>query len=98
MLFYIDDILVISSSFQEHLQHLELVFHKLRKASFILETEKYHFAVEKVLYLGHIVTKDGVFVDENKKEKVINTQTPNHRYRFAVSLGCNYYLRFVDED
>ena len=97
VLCYIDDILVFSNSFQEHLQHLELVFEKLKGAGLTLKADKCHFAVEKVLYLGHIITKDGVFVDEKKTEKVSQYPTPKSQTEVRSFLGlCNYYRRFVE--
>ena len=97
VLCYIDDILVLSSSFQEHLQHLKLVFNKLRDARLTLKADKCHFAVEKVLYLGHVITKDGVFVDENKTEKVSKYPTPKTQTEVRSFLGLwNYYRRFVE--
>ena len=61
-LWYIDDILIFSSSFQEHLQHLESVFYKLRQAGLTLKADKCHFAVDRGLYLGHVITKNGIFL------------------------------------
>lgn len=62
-LIYIDDILVFSKSFDEHLQHLDLIFQKLRKANLTLQPTKCHFAAQEVKYLGHIISEKGVEVD-----------------------------------
>ena len=83
---YIDDILIFSSSFQEHLQHLESVFDKLRQVGLTLKADKCHFAVDRVLYLGHVIMKNGIFVDEKKTEKVSKYQPPNLKPRFAAFL------------
>ena len=96
VLCYIDDILVFSSNFQEHLVHLDIVFQKLREAGLTLKSEKCHFAVEKVLYLGHIITTDGVKVDASKTDAVRNYARPKTQKDVRSFLGlCNYYRRFI---
>lgn len=55
--FYIDDILVFSKNFDEHLIHLNQVFQKLREANLTLQPTKCHFASKQVKYLGHIILK-----------------------------------------
>ena len=92
----VDDILIFSDSFQEHLQHLQLVFDRLKEAGLTLKADKCHFCVEKVLYLGHVITKDGIFVDEKKTEKVGKYPIPKSQTEVRSFLGlCNYYRRFV---
>ena len=96
VLCYIDDILVFSSSFKEHLYHLELVFSKLREAGLTLKSEKCHFAVEKVLYLGHTITREGVRMDSSKTDAVRTFPRPKTQKDVRSFLGlCNYYRRFV---
>ena len=85
VLCYIDDILMFSSSFKEHLYNLELVFSKLREAGLTLKSEKCHFAVEKVLYLGHTITREGVRMDSSKLMLYAHFQDPKHKKMFAVS-------------
>ena len=84
VLCYIDDILVFSSNFKEHLYHLNLVFSKLREAGLTLKSEKCHFAVEKVLYFGHVITKDGVQVDSSKTVLFALFQDLKHSEMFAA--------------
>ncbi|MEW8546122.1 MAG: reverse transcriptase domain-containing protein [Candidatus Thiodiazotropha sp.] len=97
VLCYIDDILVFSSNFQEHLIHLEQVFDSLRKAKLTLKSEKCHFAVEQVKYLGHIITKDGVEVDPDNTSKVRSFPRPKSQKEIRTFLGlCNYYRRFIE--
>ena len=65
-LVYIDDILVFSSSFESHLDHLSQVFQRLRDANLRLKPSKCEFAVKEVKYLGHLFSKDGIAVDVGK--------------------------------
>ena len=98
VLCYIDDILVFSSSFKEHMYPLELVFSKLHEAGLTLKCEKCHFAVEKVLYLGHTITCEGVCMDSSKTDAVRTYPRPKTQKDVRSFLGlCNYYRRFVQK-
>jgi hypothetical protein len=76
VLCYIDDILIFSKNIDEHLDHLHQVFSKLREANLTLHSEKCQFGLEKVMFLGHILSKDGISVDPEKIEKVKNFPVP----------------------
>ena len=65
---YLDDILVASQTFEEHLKHLESVFKGLRKAGLCLKSWKFLLLRDEVPYLGHIVTQAGVKPDPAKIE------------------------------
>ncbi len=56
---YIDDILVIGWTFEEHLQNLEKVLQRLREANLKCKLKKCHFLCSSVLYLGHVVSAKG---------------------------------------
>lgn len=95
-LVYIDDVIIFSRTFKEHLQHLHLVFQRLRKANLKLKPSKCNFACPEVLYLGHIITKDGVRVDPRKTQAVNDYPRPRTPKELRGFLGlCNYYRRFV---
>ncbi|CAC5423934.1 unnamed protein product [Mytilus coruscus] len=85
-------------TFEEHLQHHNEVFTRLRKANFTLKPQKCHFAVKKVNYLDHIISKDGVQVDGSKINIVKNYPRPKNQHKVRQFLGvCNYYRRFVKD-
>ena len=62
-LFYLDDIIVFSSTWEEHLAGLRQVFERLRHANLKLGAEKCVFAAKEVSYLGHRVTEGGLLPD-----------------------------------
>lgn len=66
VLCYIDDILVFSPTFEKHLEHLDEVFRRLREANLTLKPSKCNFAVDRIVNLGHVITKEGIYVDSNK--------------------------------
>ena len=97
VLVYVDDVLVFSRSFEEHLDHLQTVFDKIREAKLTLKPEKCKFAVPKVKYLGHIISKNGVEVDPEKIEAVKSFPRPKKVKEVRSFLGlCNYYRKFVE--
>lgn len=59
-LIYLDDVLVHSQSFEEHLQHLRLVFDRFRDAGLKLKPSKCFFGRKNVKFLGHVISKKGV--------------------------------------
>ncbi|CAC5360194.1 unnamed protein product [Mytilus coruscus] len=57
---YVDDVIIWSEDFESHLQHLDLIFQKLKQANLKLRPNKCDFAKSGILYLGHIISKDGL--------------------------------------
>ena len=95
-LIYIDDIIVFSSTFKEHLDRLERVFLKLQGAGLKLRLEKCHFVQKVVKYLGHVVSDKGICPDPAKTDVVANYPIPKNAREVKQFMGlCNYYRRFV---
>ena len=95
---YLDDILVISSTWEEHLQNLQLVFERLKQAGLRLKPKKCAFAQQKVTYLGHVISEDGISVDPTKVEKIWTYRTPNNLKSLRQFLGlASYYRRFTPQ-
>lgn len=95
-LVYIDDIIVWSDNFDNHLKHLDLVFQRLRKANLTLKPLKCSFAKAEVTYLGHIISKDGIKVNPSKIEAVKSFPIPQNQHDVRSFLGlANYYRKFV---
>ena len=96
LLCYMDDILIYSQTFEEHLVHLDQVFKRLREANLKLKPSKCHFATEKVLYLGHFISSKGIHVNEDKIKAVKDFPRPKTVRKLRGFLGlCSYYKRFV---
>ena len=75
-LVYLNDIIVLSKSYEEHLQNLSIVLHKLQCANLHLKLPKCTFCRKEVLYLGPKVSREGVSTDLAKVEKVAHWPTP----------------------
>ena len=74
---FIDDILVYSKSRKEHERHLSIVLQTLRDKQLYAKLKKCELWLDKVSFLGHVVTKDGISVDPGKVDVVSNWRTPN---------------------
>ena len=70
VLCHIGDILVFSPDFEIHLQPFREVFQRLRDAKRILKRSKCNFGVDKVVFLGHLISSSGVAVDPSNTDKV----------------------------
>ena len=70
MVVYFDDILIYSASHDLHLQHFREVLLALRATSLYTTVNKYIFLTEKVLFLGYMVPKDGISVDQSKVDAI----------------------------
>jgi hypothetical protein len=69
---YFDGILIYSKSLDKHIEHLRAVFGALREARLFANLEKCTFCIDRVTFLGYVVTPQGIEVDEAKIE-VINS-------------------------
>ena len=67
----IDDILIYYKDQKEHAQHLRLVLQRLEDKKIYAKFKKSEFWLEQVVFLGHVVSKDGVAVDLAKVEAVL---------------------------
>ncbi|GJP47589.1 hypothetical protein CLOM_g6771 [Closterium sp. NIES-68] len=95
---YLDDILIYSRDMKQHVEHLRRVFEILRRERFYVKLSKSEFALEKVQFLGHMVSAQGVHVDPKKIEAVRTWKTPENVKELQQFLGfANYYNRFVPQ-
>jgi hypothetical protein len=94
--FYLDDILVYSKTFEEHLVHLDTVIGRLTKAGFTLNAAKCHFRLEEVQFLGRRIDKNGVSADPDRIEATVHYQAPRNCKQLRQFLGtCNFHSRFI---
>ena len=97
-LVYIDDVIVLGRTFQDHLSNIALVLQRLRSAGLKVKPGKCELLKRKVSYQGHVVSAEGIATDPTKIEKVLRWRVPNIRREVQQFLGlANYYRRFVLE-
>ncbi|GBN10046.1 Transposon Ty3-I Gag-Pol polyprotein [Araneus ventricosus] len=95
-LVYLDDIILVGRTFQEHLNNIRKVFQRLQKANLKISPKKCRFFRKEVSYLGHIISADGVKTDIEKTKTVVDWPRPESVYDLRSFLGLfTYYRRFV---
>lgn len=96
VLIYLDDLLVYSSTFHDHLARLETVFKRLKETGLKIKVEKCHFLQSEVRFLGHQVSAQGVSTDPDKISAVREWPVPSTLKELRSFLGfCSYYRRFI---
>ncbi|GAU44596.1 hypothetical protein TSUD_187860 [Trifolium subterraneum] len=96
VLVFFDDILIYSSTWQDHLKHLDALLTILQDNTLYVKLSKCSFGVLEIEYLGHIVTGQGVSMDKDKINNVINWPVPTNVKQLRGFLGLTgYYRRFI---
>ena len=94
MSYYLDDIIIFSKSFDEHIKSLENVFKQLELHSLKLKASKCEFFKTSVQYLGHIISDKGVQTDPEKISVMKNWPAPSNIKELQSFLGfAGYYRR-----
>jgi len=93
---YLDDLLVYSESFEEHLAHLEEVMSRLRKAGLTVNPDKVSFAQGEISFLGHLVSSSGVCIDPARTQAIRDFPAPRDVKGVARFIGMvGFYRRFI---
>lgn len=94
---YLDDILVFSKNREEHMQHLRQVLNILRNNRLFAKESKCEFLCQRVEFLGHVVSDQGVHVDDHKVKAILTWPLPTSVKELQSFLGLvNYYRKFVE--
>lgn len=93
---YLDDVLVVSKTFEQHLQHLAEVFEQLKQAGLRLKPKKCLLIREEVPYLGHVISSTGIKPDPRKLDTMKQYPAPTDVSKVRQFLGfSSYYRRFI---
>jgi len=93
---YLDDIIIISRTFSEHLRLLAETFRRLREARLKLNPEKCRFCVDRLKYLGHVIDREGIRTDPEKVSAVADWPEPTTVKQVRQFLGmASWYRRFI---
>jgi hypothetical protein len=93
---FIDDILIYSKNEEEYEQHLRIILQRLRDHQLYAKFSKCAFWLKEVLFLGHVISAEGIAVDPNKIQEVLNWKSPRSVTQIRSFLGlAGYYRRFI---
>nr|XP_022906843.1 uncharacterized protein LOC111418530 [Onthophagus taurus] len=93
---YLDDIVIVTSTFEKHLEVLTEVLRRINKAGLTLSRDKCKFCRESLKYLGYVVDKNGLQVDPEKVSAILEIPTPRKVKEVRRMLGvASWYRRFV---
>ena len=91
VLVFFDDILIYSSSWEDHLQHIKFVLDILWSHNLFLKREKCQFGQTKIKYLGHLIDVEGVSVDPQKVAAMMECPKPKIPKALRGFLGLTSY-------
>lgn len=95
-LIYLDDLIVFSSSFDQHLKDLNECLLRLEKVNVCLNPKKCRIFEKNLIYLGHQVSSDGIQPDPNKLKAIDQMPVPKNKTEMKSFLGlCGYYRKFI---
>ncbi|GBM37612.1 Retrovirus-related Pol polyprotein from transposon 17.6 [Araneus ventricosus] len=95
---YLDDVIVLSSTFEEHLEDLRQVLDRLQHFKLHANRSKCNFACPKVKYLGHYITNAGIEVDPSKIEAIVKIPPPKNTKQVQSFLKTySWYRRFIPQ-
>lgn len=93
---YIDDILIYSPSFQEHMKHVKQVLEAIIKEGFRLKFKKCTFASDSVKYLGHMIQNNSVRTLKDNLTSIRDFPTPKTQKSIRQFLGkINFYHEYI---
>ena len=97
ILVFLDEILVYSKNEEEHEDNLRLTLQLLREHQLYPKPSKCDFYRDRIQYLGHIMSKEGISVDPEKIEAILNWPTPRNAIDVRYFTGlAGYYRRFIE--
>ena len=96
LLFYLDDICIFSCTIKGMLDRIAMVFQHLKDINLKIKPEKSFFFQSNVLFLGHMLCKEGILPNPNKISKVRDWPIPKSAKEIHSFLGLpSYYWRFI---
>jgi len=92
LVIYIDDIIIFSDTYDEHVATLRKVLQRLLDAKFWLKASKCKFFTKRLDILGHILTPDGLHMDPKKRKKVLDFKAPKNHWELRGIVGVVIFL------
>lgn len=95
---YLDDIVVVTETYEHHVQLLTEIARRLREANLSINLEKSRFVVSEVPFLGYLLSTNGLRTNPDKIRPIVEYERPTTITKLRRFLGMvNYYRRFIAE-
>lgn len=93
---YLDDVIVINRTFDEHLQTLQDIFHRLRESGLRLNLDKCRFCIDRLKYLDHVINREEIRTDPEKTQAITGWEAPKTVRQVRQFIGiASWYCRFI---
>lgn len=89
---YLDDIIIYSDTLEDHVRHVKTVLEILTREKLYLSEKKLHFLCDEVKILGRVVTNNGIKMDPEKVDRILNWKVPTNRTLCKGFIGSVGYL------
>ena len=89
---YLDDVIVFSETLEEHVFRLRAVFEKLKQVGLKLKPSKCELFRQELIYLGHVLSKDGIQTDPKKVEAIHKWSAPTNVIEVKAFLGSQIII------
>jgi hypothetical protein len=97
-LVYLDDVIIYSDTIENHISHLRTVLKMLSEAGLKIKPDKCEFAKKEIIYLGHIISSEGIKPNSLKVKAVSEYPIPKNVDQLRTFLGiANYYRRYIKD-
>jgi hypothetical protein len=93
---YVDDLVVHSATFEDHLMHLDTVLQKFATAGFTINANKCSFCKPQIKFLGHVISSEALLPDEDRVKAILSYPPPRNQKQLRRFLGiCNFHHQFI---
>ena len=97
VIFYLDDIQIFSKTKEEHLEHIRQVLQRLKEEKLLINLNKCSFMQEEIVYLGFVISANGLKMDPEKVKAILEWTTPENVGEVRSFHGlASFYRKFIN--